>query len=75
MTKKTFVQWLRSTYKKSNTPYEDLLTDILHDRSFPIHTSTRKKLRAYLEDNNACDACLDVFEEAFKMYQEYKQSC
>ena len=76
----TFYRYMIDNYYKAEGRKHDLAADMKSDwREFPIRvTSTQpdghKVIRGYLEFCQACDDCLDVFEECWKEYVQCEKS-
>lgn len=68
MIKQSFKIWSKQ-FIHDNSPFGDVARDIESDSDFPNYVS-RYRLRRYLEDQGACDACLNVFDEMFEEYKE-----
>lgn len=70
----TFYTFMMRNYRNEDTPQGDLARDMHEDRdSFPKNgkgkfTGWHKIIRDYLEYNDACDKCLDAFEESWEEY-------
>lgn len=64
----TYRQWLKNTYKGSDTPQEDLLNDIEGDSDFP-ECNSKKKILNHFEMNHACGDCIRIF---IRTWYEYK---
>jgi uncharacterized protein YozE (UPF0346 family) len=68
-----FKQWLKQ-YKDADCPIGYLARDAMDDKTFPHDLGKNMKtrhdrIRYYLESVNACDDCLDTFEEAWMEYE------
>ena len=65
----TFYQWLIKHYRDVRCPIGDLADDVQHDVGFPKQSMKRREILDYLMSQNACTACIDVFEKAFLNYK------
>ena len=61
-----FSEWLKQFAGQQNA-IGDLARDVLRDRTAPTLNS-RQDWRLHLNDRNACDGALDVFERAWAKY-------
>lgn len=63
-----FKEWIEQ-FKEINNPLGDLTRDILDDGKF-IKSNDYKKIRRYLNiDCNACFKAMQVFDEAWNLYE------
>lgn len=65
---KSFYSWLLQ-FKDEDTAVGDLARDARIDGDFPRRSISYRHLKKYLESKGACDAAMDVFEEAFAQYK------
>ena len=63
-----FYQWLMKNYDGSDCPIGDIAMDIKQDNHYPKSSRSRKHIYDYLESQHACDAVLDIFNKAYKLY-------
>ena len=61
-----FSEWLKQFSGQQNS-IGDLARDVLRDRTASALNS-RQDWRLHLNDRNACDGAVDVFERAWKRY-------
>ena len=72
----TFYDYMMQNYLNTNSPSGDLANDMQTDfDNFPRNKlnslkTWHTKIRKYLENHSACDACLRVFEECWKEYEK-----
>ena len=70
----SFYTFMMRKYKGTNTPEGDLAADMELDRDSFQRSCTGKfnaryrLIREHLERNDACEACLDVFERCWEEY-------
>lgn len=65
----SFYKWIIKNYSGMRCPAGDLADDAKSDENFPRKAKSYRTILDYLESNGACDACLDIFEKAFKLYK------
>lgn len=70
---KPFYSWLLQ-FKDDNTAIGDLSRDVRRDREFPRRATSYRHLNDYLESKHACDAVMNVFENAFAQYEAEKMA-
>ena len=76
----TFYKYMTENYCKASGRKHDLAADMRSDwRQFPRTASWdqpdgHRVIRSYLEFCQACDDCLDVFEECWKEYVRCEKS-
>lgn len=68
---RTFAYWLFSQTKRDG-PIGDLARDATNDKTFPINTSSRPKLRSYMDAKNACNEAINALEAALKEWRSLK---
>jgi uncharacterized protein YozE (UPF0346 family) len=70
----SFYTYMTKKYFKERSPKGDLARDMKYDtKDFPRNNSRNlkkgyEKIRDYLEMNNACEACMNVFEDSWEEY-------
>ena len=69
--KGSFYAWLVEQ-KKRRGPVGDLASDAAGDRTFPINTSSRPKLRSYLRSHGACDDAVSALDAALAEWRALK---
>ena len=76
----TFYRYMEQNYYEKEGSKADLENDMVSDEEgFPARLGIKDRdghgvIRRYLESCQACDACLDVFEECWKEYVECEKS-
>ncbi len=65
---KTFYSWLLQ-FKDDDTAIGDLSRDVRCDKEFPRRAISYRHLKDYFESKHACDAAMNVFENAFAQYK------
>ena len=76
----SFYTFMMRKYKGTNTPEADLAADMELDKySFQRNSTGKFKarhrlIREHLERNDACEACLDVFERCWEEYVRCEKS-
>ena len=71
----TFYRYMKRNYYNKTGRKADLANDMAGDvAEFPTHIGIKDRdghdvIRGYLESCQACDACLDVFEECWEEYE------
>lgn len=65
---KTFRVWIRQ-FEGDDNPMGDLSQDIKNDREFP-KINDYDEILSYLRIKNACFACIQTFQKAWKDYEE-----
>lgn len=76
----TFYGYMKRHYYNKTGRKADLANDMAGDEvEFPRRVGIKDRdghgvIRRYLESCQACDACLDVFEECWKEYAECEKN-
>lgn len=76
----SFYTFMMRRYKGTNTPEADLAADMELDKNSFQRSCTGKfnarhrLIREHLERNDACEACLEVFERCWKEYVACEKS-
>lgn len=63
-----FFNWLMGAEYADGTPEEDFISDIAQDFRFPVFAD-HGIIRGYLEDEDACEETIDVFENLWEKYK------
>lgn len=72
---KRFKTWVIEQYKDEDSPAGDFARDLKCDKNFPMWAEGGFKIKWYLKYNcNACEECLDVFEELWKKYVKVRET-
>lgn len=75
-----FYSWMMKNYRKAWSPKGDLAGDMYLDRkNFPRNKAhdfddEHELILGYLNMADACDGCIDAFEECWKEYVECEKS-
>jgi len=70
-----FYNFMMKKYLGTNTPGGDLAKDMREDKEkFPRNSSVKyaawhRLIYSYLVENEACDSCLEVFEDCWREYE------
>ena len=76
----SFYTFMMRNYKGTDSPEGDLAADMARDKNSFQRSCTGKfnaryrLIREHLERNDACEACLDVFERCWKEYVTCEKS-
>ncbi len=76
----TFFGYMKRHYYGKTGPKADLANDMTSDEAtFPTRIGIKDRdghgvIRDYLESCDACDDCLDVFEECWEEYAQCEKS-
>ena len=62
----SFAKWLMQ-FAEENSPLGDLARDVAKDKNFP-RSRRYETIYSYLEDGDASDACMNVFEEVWEKF-------
>lgn len=63
-----FFKWAVKMYAEENSPRGDFVRDMRDDFSFPLMACV-DIIRRYLDQNDACDRAVDVFESLWAEYE------
>ncbi len=64
----SFYQYMKKNHAHEDSPGNDLLRDIERDKQFPRMETARWKILMHLKKANACDSCLETFEDCWLEY-------
>ena len=64
----TFWEWMTTVVDEGYGRIDDLASDMKQDATWPIKSNDPDKLHDYLESMQACEDCIDTYEEAYNMY-------
>lgn len=67
----SFTRFVSDKYLKDNSPYGDFARDMKKDEFFPKKTKDGYEIKWHLERNNACEECIQAFEELWKEYKTF----
>lgn len=63
----TFYQYAKQ-YIEEDSAFGDLARDMRDDKSFPKESCYYDVILAHLECHNACDECIETFNQAYEAY-------
>jgi transcriptional regulator with XRE-family HTH domain len=69
----TFAHWLRTQTKRGGA-IGDLAKDAAEDRTFPLDTSSRPRLRSYMRSKNACAEAIEALDEALTVWRATRKT-
>lgn len=64
-----FFDWMITTFLEADNPQGDLARDMAHDHY--QGPNRHSAIRSHLQNQGACQACLEVFDDCWEEYQHH----